>query len=153
TFGKAIEWRAKVCCKDAATAKELKRLQDETIAKAKADPSTPKPVLKNLASQRWSLDKSRIIGTGKINLDTVFKKEEEDGEAVADEKKNAPEKKHNEKREVADEKKAPERERNKKREVAGLKPGQAIDEKKIKVPTKSRFNPKNVNETAEWVIA
>jgi hypothetical protein len=36
--------------------------------------------------------------------------------------------------------------------IAALKPGQAIDEKKVRVPTKSRFNSKNVHETAEWVI-
>jgi hypothetical protein len=43
--------------------------------------------------------------------------------------------------------------RPKKEEAVGLKPGQAIDEKNVKVPTKSRFNAKNVNETAEWVVS
>jgi hypothetical protein len=37
--------------------------------------------------------------------------------------------------------------------AAGLKPGKPIDEKQVQVPTKSRFNAKNVNETADWVIA
>jgi hypothetical protein len=37
--------------------------------------------------------------------------------------------------------------------AAGVKPDKPIDEKQVQVPTKSRFNVKNVNETAEWVIA
>jgi hypothetical protein len=35
----------------------------------------------------------------------------------------------------------------------GLKPGKPIDEKQVVVPTKRKFNNRNVNETAEWVIA
>jgi len=71
TFGKAIEWRVQVCCKDAATARELKKLNDEANTKAEADPNTSKQDLKILASERWSQDESRLIGTGKIDVETV----------------------------------------------------------------------------------
>ena len=68
---------------------------------------------------------------------------EHDAEEGVGSKKNATEKKHD----------TPEEKHDAGKEVAGLSPGQVIDESKIKVPTESRFNPKNVNETAEWVIA
>jgi hypothetical protein len=38
-------------------------------------------------------------------------------------------------------------------QAKGLSPGRPIDEREIPIPTKRRFNPKSVNETAEWVIA
>jgi hypothetical protein len=80
TFSKAIEWRMKICCKDAASAKELKSLKDEAIAKVKADPNTSRPVLKRLASERWSLDSSRLIGTQKIDVDTLVELAEQNNQ-------------------------------------------------------------------------
>jgi hypothetical protein len=53
----------------------------------------------------------------------------------------------------APEKQPPGREPNQEKQAAGLKPGKPVDERQVQVPTKSRFNAKNVNETAEWVIA
>jgi hypothetical protein len=70
TFGKAIESLTTMCCKDTTTAKELKALQEEAVAKAKDDPKTPRALRKSLALQRWALDGPRIVGTTTIDVDT-----------------------------------------------------------------------------------
>jgi hypothetical protein len=70
SLGKAIECRATVCCKDKASANELRKLQEKSISRIRSDPMTSKPVLRSLASERWSVDGSRIIGVATIDVDT-----------------------------------------------------------------------------------
>jgi hypothetical protein len=124
TFKEAMEWRQKTCCKDRATAEELKRLQDEAIETIKADPNTPKPLLKVLASAHRSLDESKIVETGSIDVDTILKLVQQDHEAVReaahDDKAGAPANAPP----VADGKKD-----------TPLRPGQALDKRKIQTPT------------------
>jgi hypothetical protein len=82
----------------------------------------------------WRAPENRVVVAGK----------KENNPAVVDLKKNAPEK------QAEDPKTGKE---TKVEKPVGLKPGKPVDEKEVVVPTKKKFNNRNVNETAEWVIA
>jgi hypothetical protein len=70
SFGREIDSRETVFCKDIETARELISIQKELAAKIKADTKSSPAMLRVLASTRWSLEGSRIIETSKTDVDT-----------------------------------------------------------------------------------